>query len=181
MTKSFILFAASILMLASCGQRGNKAAAQAAVATPAPAEEVSFPAEGSKFKDFIIPDSDGKEVKFSDFVGNGKYVLVDFWASWCGPCRREIPNIKDVYEKYKGDKFNVLGVAVWDDPQASKEAMDLLEINWDVILNAQQLPTDLYGIEGIPQIMLFGPDGTILKKDLRGPAVEAAVKEALGL
>lgn len=181
MTKTFVLFAASVMMLVSCGQRGNKAAAAEAVATPAPAEEVSIPAEGAKFIDFTILDSNGQEVKFSDYIGQGKYVLVDFWASWCGPCRREIPNIKEVYEKYKGDKFSVLGVAVWDDPKDSKEAIVALGITWDVILNAQRIPTDLYGIEGIPQIMLFGPDGTLLKKDLRGPAVEAAVKEALGL
>ena len=142
-------------------------------------EKRSSTTEGKMFTDFEIAQEDGKIVKFSDFIGKGKYVLVDFWASWCGPCRAEIPNIKAVYEKYKGESFDVLGVAVWDKEEKSREAMRELGIVWDVILNAQKVPTDIYGIEGIPQIMLFGPDGVILKRNLRGDAIETAVAEAL--
>ncbi len=131
--------------------------------------------EGCKFKDFEI---DG--VKFSDYVGKGKYILVDFWASWCGPCKREIPNIANVYKTYAGDDFDVLSVAVWDDPEATKAAAKEHGVVWNQIINAQKVPTDLYGINGIPQIMLFAPDGTILKRDLRGDDIEEAVKEALG-
>lgn len=132
-------------------------------------------AEGQPFIDFEV-DS----VKFSDFVGRGKYVLVDFWASWCGPCKQELPNIASVYEKYAGDDFDVLSVAVWDKPEDTIAAAEKLGIVWNQIINAQKVPTDAYGIEGIPHIILFGPDGTILKKDLRGAAIEAAVKDALG-
>lgn len=133
-------------------------------------------AEGRMFTDFEI---DG--VKFSDFIGKGKYVLVDFWASWCKPCRGEIPNIKAVYEKYAGEKFDVLSVAVWDDPKNTVVAAEEEGIAWNQIINAQKVPTTIYGINGIPQIMLFGPDGTIVKRDLRGSDIEKAVKEALGL
>lgn len=132
-------------------------------------------AEGRKFTDFEV---DG--VKFSDFVGKGKYVLVDFWASWCGPCKREIPNIRKVYEKYAGPDFDVLSVAVWDKLEDTKAAAKAEGIVWSQMLNTQKVATDLYGIQGIPQIMLFSPDGTILKRDLRGEGIEAAVKEALG-
>jgi len=118
-------------------------------------------------------------VKFSDYVGKGKYVLVDFWASWCGPCRREVPNIINVWNKYKGDSFDVLGVAVWDEPDNTKKAIEELGIEYDQIINAQRIPTDIYGIEGIPQIMLFGPDGTILRRDLRGEEIEKAVAASL--
>ena len=132
-------------------------------------------AEGCMFVDFEI---DG--VKFSDYVGKGKYVLVDFWASWCGPCKAEIPNIADVYHKYAGEDFDVLSVAVWDKPEDTVAAASAHGVVWNQIINAQKVPTELYGIDGIPMIMLFAPDGTILKRDLRGEAIEDAVKEALG-
>lgn len=134
-------------------------------------------AEGTKFVDFTVDQGDGKEVKLSDYVGKGKYVLVDFWASWCGPCKREIPTIKEVYNKYKGADFDVLSVAVWDNPEDTKAAAKALGVNWNQIINAQKEPTELYGIEGIPHIILFGPDGTILKRDLRGEAIEAEVSK----
>ena len=141
-------------------------------------------AEGKMFTDFTVvqdpADSLGSKVSLSDFVGKGKYVLVDFWASWCGPCKAEIPNIAAVYEKYKGEDFDVLSIAVWDDPADTKVSAKEHGVVWNQIINAQQIPTDLYGIEGIPHIILFGPDGTILKRNLRGEDIESAVAEALG-
>ena len=135
------------------------------------------------FTDFTVlqdPKDPASAVKFSDFVGKGKYVLVDFWASWCGPCKREIPNIAAVYDKYKGDDFDVLSIAVWDKPEDTAKAAAEHGVVWSQIINAQKIPTDIYGIEGIPHIMLVGPDGIILKRDLRGADIEKAVAEALG-
>ena len=134
---------------------------------------------GQPFVDFtIVQDPDHAEattVKLSDYAGKGKYLLVDFWASWCGPCKAEIPNIKAVYEKYAGDDFDVLSVAVWDKPEDTARAAAELGISWNQIVNAQEIPTDLYGIEGIPHIMLIGPDGIILNRDLRGDLIEVNV------
>ena len=134
---------------------------------------------GQPFVDFtIVQDPENPEtstVKFSDYVGKGKYILVDFWASWCGPCKAEIPNIKAVYDKYAGEDFDVLSVAVWDKPADTAKAAAELGITWNQIINAQQVPTDLYGIDGIPHIMLVGPDGIILNRDLRGDLIEVNV------
>ncbi len=131
-------------------------------------------AEGGKFKDFTVT-YDGKEYHLSDYVGKGQYVLVDFWASWCGPCKREIPNIKAVYNEFHGKDFNVLSVAVWDKPEESIDTAKAYGVNWDEIVGANDVPTKLYGIQGIPHIILFGPDGTILKRDLRGDDIRAEV------
>lgn len=136
-------------------------------------------AKGNKFIDFEVTQPDGKVLKLSDFVGKGKYVLVDFWASWCVPCRREMPNIKAAYKKYKGKNFDVLSVAVWDKAEDSKKAAAELGIEWNQIVDAQSVPTDLYGIEGIPHLILFGPDGTIVERGeaLRGAGLDKILGE----
>lgn len=132
--------------------------------------------EGKMFVDFEA-EYNGKVAKLSDYVGKGKYVLVDFWASWCGPCKREIPNLIKVYNQYKGEKFEVLGVATWDKPEDTLKSIEELGIPYPQMLNAQQAGSDAYGINGIPQIILFGPDGTIIKRNLRGEMIEKTVAE----
>ena len=135
-------------------------------------------AEGQKYTDFTIKGEDGAEVKLSDYMKEGKYLLVDFWASWCGPCRREIPVLQEIAKKH-AKALNVVGVAVWDEPEHTQTAIDQLKIKWPVIFNAQKVPTDIYGISGIPHIMLIGPDGTILSRGLQGEDLRAKVDELL--
>lgn len=134
-------------------------------------------AEGAMFADFEVVQPDGSVMKLSDFAGKGKYCLVDFWASWCGPCKREIPNLKDIYEKYGKKGLEMVSVAVWDEPQASIDTAAEYGITWNHIVNAQQIPTEIYGIQGIPHIMLIGPDGVIIKRDLRGEQIGKVVAE----
>ena len=148
-------------------------------------------AEGTKFVDFTAehvygydrsadPQPLKKEVKFSDYVGKGTYVLVDFWSPWCGPCRREVPNIKTVYEQYKDKGLEILSLAVWEKkPQSHTiEVAGSLGMDWLHINNCGNVPTELYGVEGIPHLMLIGPDGTILKRGFHGlEGIQAAVSE----
>ena len=123
-----------------------------------------------------------QEVKFSDYVGKDTYVLVDFWSPWCGPCKREIPNLKAVYDKYAGEKFDILSIAVWERQpvQVTIDTAAELGMNWSHINNAGSVPTEIYGVEGIPHLMLIGPDGTILKRGFHGAeGINAAVAEYL--
>lgn len=136
---------------------------------------------GKMFTDFEIPQPDGTVIKLSDYVGKGKYILVDFWASWCGPCKKEIPNIKKVYDKYHGPKFDVVSVAVWDKVADTQAAIKEKALEWNQIIDAKAIPTDLYGIKGIPELILFGPDGTILERGelLRGANMEPTIASYL--
>lgn len=136
---------------------------------------------GTKFVDFTVKDGNpkGGDVKFSDYVGKGKYILVDFWASWCGPCRKELPNVKSVYNDYHGDKFDCISIACWDKPDATKKAIEEEKLEWPQIINAQHVATDAYGISGIPEIILFAPDGTIVERGLRGQHLRDIVDKAL--
>ena len=125
----------------------------------------------------IPPQPIYADVKLSDYVGKGKYILLDFWSPWCGPCRREMPNIKAVYDKYKGDKFDVVSIAVWErEPvDVTIETAAELGMDWNQINNGQREPAELYGVEGIPHLILFGPDGTILKRGFHGAEIEEVV------
>ncbi len=137
---------------------------------------------GKMFVDFGGFALDGSASRLSDYVGKGKYVLVDFWASWCGPCKGEIPNLIELQQKFGGEKFTVLGVNVWDEEDKFKAALTAEGITYPQIYiprDNKDNATDMYGIKGIPQIILFAPDGTIVQRDLRGAAMKALVEEKM--
>ncbi|MFI3280158.1 MAG: TlpA disulfide reductase family protein [Rikenellaceae bacterium] len=135
-------------------------------------EQALKTAVGQPYIDFSGSNIDGTPAKFSDYVGQGSYVLVDFWASWCGPCRREMPNLREVYEKHKENGLVLLGVNVWDEKEACIKAMDEEEMTWPILYASDDTSaTDTYGIRGIPTIILFAPDGTIVDRTARGAAI----------
>ena len=135
--------------------------------------------EGKPFTDFKVRDiTDSKDVKLSDYVGKGSYVLVDFWASWCGPCIAELPTLRKVKEEFGPKGLVVLGVNVWDQHKNALETIEKEKMDWTNIYAPEgNRATKIYGIKGIPTVILFAPDGTIVSRTLRGEATINKMKE----
>ena len=143
-------------------------------------EKVSHTAAGKPYIDLDLTDyTSGRPIKLSKVI-DGKVALIDFWASWCRPCRAEIPNIKNIHEKYGSKNFVVVSLNVWDKPEGQAKAIKDLDMTWTQLTDATRNATDTYGIDGIPQILLIGKDGKIIARNLRGEEIEHAVKKALG-
>lgn len=123
---------------------------------------------GKMFVDFSGKTPEGKDVRLSDFVGKGRYTLVDFWASWCGPCMRSMPGMKNLWDTYHAKGLDILGVAVWDgDNSRSRERMVEKDMCWpQIFVGEDKTPTDIYGITGIPHVILFDPEGKVVERGI---------------
>ncbi|WP_210352627.1 TlpA disulfide reductase family protein [Sphingobacterium tabacisoli] len=133
---------------------------------------------GEQIKDFTQPDTLGNSVSFNEFKGH--YVLVDFWASWCIPCRAENPNVLKVYNKYKEKGFEVIGISLDDKMQSWKKAIRDDKLPWVNVSDLKGAKNDVaiaYAIEFIPSNLLVDPSGKIIAKDLRGDALDQKLAE----
>ena len=138
-------------------------------------------AVGSAFPDFNVQDLNGKPLSVAGF--KGKVVLIDFWATWCGPCRAELPNVIDTYKKYHSQGFEIIGVSL-DSDRDKLDAFLKQEdgMTWQQYFDGQGWSNKLavkYGVEAIPFAVLVGSDGKIVGKDLRGDDLGTAVGAAL--
>jgi thiol-disulfide isomerase/thioredoxin len=136
---------------------------------------------GSTFPDFAEKDLDGKPISVAGF--KGKVVLVDFWATWCGPCREELPNVIATYKKHHADGFEIIGVSLDSDRDELDAFLKQTDgMTWPEYFDGQGWHNKLavkYGVEAIPFSVLIGPDGKIIGKSLRGEELEDAVANAL--
>lgn len=139
---------------------------------------------GLTFAELSMKDMDGKDVKLSQWAGKGNYVLVDFWASWCGPCRREMPNVVAAYAKYHASKgFEIIGVSFDQNADKWREAVKTLGMSWPQMsdLKGWQCAANVvYGVNSIPSNVLLDPKGKIVACDLTGDALGAKLKDIFG-
>lgn len=145
-------------------------------------EKMKATAVGQKFTDFEMQTPEGKTVKLSDYVGKGKTVLVDFWASWCGPCRREMPNLVEAYAKYKNKNFEIVGVSLDQSGDSWKEAIKKLNITWPQMSDLKYWNCEgakLYAVSSIPHTVLIDGDGIILARGLHGEELQEKLAEVL--
>lgn len=130
------------------------------------------------FTDFTVKQDDGTKVSLSDYVGRGRYVLVDFWASWCGPCRQTLPHLLNFYRGHNR-ALDMLGIAIEDKPENSREILDTYDIEYPQILNATWQHANLYKVESIPHLILFDPEGRIVMQGYPNDEFFAQVKSII--
>ena len=134
---------------------------------------------GKPFIDFEAEAPDGTKHRLSEYAGHSQYVLIDFWASWCGPCIASFPFMKQVYADYKDRGLCIIGVSCDKDRNAWLKALDKHQLPWTALLSpASKGDTlDLYGVSGIPTVILIAPDGTIIATDIEGKELKAKLED----
>jgi len=138
---------------------------------------------GKQFTDLEEPDVDGNMHKLSEYVGKGKWVLVDFWASWCGPCLREMPNVVKAYETYHAKGFDVVGLSFDNKKEPWVQAIADQNVPWTHLSDLKgwrTVASGVYDVNSIPDNLLIDPQGKIVARGLRGEALQAKLKTIFG-
>jgi thiol-disulfide isomerase/thioredoxin len=137
---------------------------------------------GNPYLDFTSETPSGQMVALSEYVGKGKYVLLDFWASWCPPCRAEMPHLVELYQQYKDRNFEIVGYSLDQDSDAWTKGIEQLEMTWPQLSDCaywNSPAAKLYAVQGIPCTVLIGPDGIIIERELDGEELAKKLAELI--
>ena len=135
---------------------------------------------GQRFTDLEMLDTDGNSHKLSEYVGNGHWLFVDMWASWCGPCRAEMPHVVAAYEKYHKKGLEMVSISLDNQKEAWVKAITALNMPWTHLSDLkgwQSIVCDVYKVWAIPDNLLINPQGEIVARNLRGEALHAKLNE----
>ena len=174
---AFVLACVSMVSFAASPEKPVQAS-RAALVRP----QDQNPLVGQRFIDVQSKDANGKTHKLSQYAGKGKWVLLDFWASWCGPCQEEMPNVIDAYNKFHGKGFEIVGISLDEDKDEWLGAVEGWGMPWIQLsdLNGWKCKAaQKYGIDGVPTSFLIGPDGVIEACDLRGDELSEFLSSVL--
>jgi len=166
-----ILILASIFMVTLLTVTSSSHSSARQLQQPAPQQPVAPPSLNQvRAKNFTVTTLDGEKVSLNSLLGEGKPVLIDFWATWCGPCRMEIPHLKEMHKKYGGDGLVVIGMNL-EDPAEDRQAVKKFVKDFGMDYKTVFAPSQLYkflnsgaGSYRIPQTIVFGPDGAVVRR-----------------
>ena len=194
--KKLIILNIAAMLLTACQMKGSSSTPstqEQALSAPSgsPAESTDSalsdsPAEGTevgnKYIDFKLPGIQGNDVAVSDYVAKNKYTLIDFWASWCPPCRAEMPTIVQAYANYHSQGFEVIGVSLDNNREPWIAALEQLGMTWPQMSDLKGWKcagAELYNIRSIPANVLVDQQGIIVAKDLRGEGLLSKLAELM--
>ena len=177
--KGFLMFAAALMLLTGCKQKApaNEPVADTTVETTEPATETK-----TTYTDISLSGPQGQTVKVSDYVGKNKLVLIDFWASWCGPCMGEMPNVVKAYEMFHAKGLEIVGVSLDKNKASWLAAVEQTGQKWPQMSDLKGWECEgaaLYGIQSIPANVLINEQGEIVAQNLRGDALLKEVESRL--
>lgn len=132
---------------------------------------------GQKVPEFTVVNKDGKEMKLNELIQGKQYILIDFWASWCGPCRKEIPNLKKQYELYKDKGFEIISISIDKDSKAWEKALQEEKLTWPNFRDIKENISALYKVKAIPTMYLIDQNGTMVAENARGKELDKKLTE----